>query len=97
MHVPFQIKHLLLDGEQLLVNGIAAQKILVLGQVAQGLSLREHGLAGVRLQLAHNDFQEGGLSGAVDADDGGLFPVFYMKGRVFQNDVRAKGFSDVLA
>ena len=65
--------------KKLVVDAPMAGQVLVLGQIAQCFAFGKHGLPRIRLHLSDDDAQERGLAGAVDADDGGLLVVFYMK------------------
>ena len=44
----------------------------------------------------HDDTQQGCLAGTVIADEGGFFAVFYMETGVFEDNLFAKGFTDIL-
>ena len=59
-----------------------AGQILMLGQIAQGLSFGQNCIPLVWGQFSHNNPKESSFSGAVDADNGSLFKIFYMKGNI---------------
>ena len=75
----FHIEDVLLYAQKLLKDGIFPGHRLMLGEVADGLVPGDGDDAVVRRQFSHDDAQERGLAGSVDADDGSLVIVLYMK------------------
>ena len=79
MDLGFHVEDVLFYAQKLLKDGIFPGHRLMLGEVADGLVPGDGDDAVVRRQLPHDDAQERGLAGSVDADDGGLVIVLYMK------------------
>ncbi len=85
-----QVYQLLLDGQQLLINCISRVHGVVLRKVAQGFVLGERHQTAVRGHFTHDDAQERGFSGAVDAYDSRLFVILNMEADIFQHLVFRK-------
>ena len=93
----FQVNDILLDLQKSVVNGLIRRAFLVLGQISQSFIFGKDNRAAVGRKLPGDDLQNGGFSSSVDADNGSLFPVFYMKGAVFDDGNVSEGFADLMA
>ena len=85
MDLGFHIEDVLFYAQKLLKDGIFPGHRLMLGEVADGLVLGDSDDAVVRRQLPHDDAQERGLAGSVDADNGSLVIILYVKRNILQN------------
>ena len=92
----FQVDQFLLDGQELLIDCLRGVHRVVLGQIAEGLASGHGHAALVRLHLAHQDAQQGGLARPVDAHDGGFLVVFYMEADICQHLVLQKRFAYIV-
>ena len=90
------IQNVLLGGHQLFVDGVMAVNVLILGKIADLFVLCNNHITGICGNLLHDNAKESGLSGTVIADQGSLFPFFYVKRGILQNDLLPKGFADAL-
>ena len=68
---------------------------LVLAQLAQALVRVEHHVAGARLEIAAQDFHEGGFAAAVGADQAVAVAVAEFDGNVFKQRLGAELHRDV--
>ena len=64
------------------MDGALAVQVLVLGQVADGGPFAQGHAPLVTGQFPDDDFEESGLAGAVDSDDGCLFMVLQVEGNL---------------
>ena len=95
-HLRFQGQDLLLDRQKFVENAAAARHLLMLRQIADAFSAGDNGLSFIRRQLLHDDFQQRGFARAVDADNGRLFPLLYMKRGIPKHNVIPECLCNVL-
>ncbi len=67
----------------------------MLGQIADGFVAGDCHDSLIRGQFAHDDAQQGCLAGAVNAHDGGLVVIFYMKRNIPEYRYFVKGFVNI--
>ena len=96
-HFAFQIDQLLLDAEKLFINGVFGIYCGILCQVAEGFVLGKGHKTLIGSHYTHDDTQESGLAGTVDADDGSFFVFFYVKGYISKDFFFYEGLGYVLA
>ena len=90
------VQNVLLSGHQFLINSVMPVNVLVLCQITDLLIFSNNYLSGIGGNLLHNNTKESGFSCAVIANQGGLFPFFYVKGSILQDYFFPKGFADAL-
>ncbi len=75
--------HIGLGALHLVIKGIIAVYVLILGKIAEGFALGERYKPLIRGKLPHNNAQQSGFSGAVDSHNCGFFVILNMKGYAF--------------
>ena len=71
--------------------------ILMLGQVTNGLTSADNHFTGIRCQFAHNNLQQRGFAGTINADNVCFLMFFYMELNLVKNNLCSKGQTNLLA